>query len=102
SAVIATATTIFGPFISVPCLAAIGGMAFLSYSDRHRAALCVMVCLAVIVPSVAGYYGLLPTAYAFDGSRFSMSPVALFFPAGPTFATMLISNVGFILMGMAL
>lgn len=32
----------------------------------------------------------------------SATPVALFFPAGPTFVTMLVSNVGFILMGMAL
>jgi serine/threonine protein kinase len=99
---VASATCFFGPFISVPCLAAIGGMAVLSYSDRFRAGFCVLMVMSVVVPALLGWFGVLPEPYVFDGTRFSVTPVGVHFPAGPTFVVLLVSNVGFILMGMAL
>jgi serine/threonine protein kinase len=95
---LAATSTIFGPFMLLPSMAAINAtMLTLNYDRSMRIATMVTSCLAVIAPAVLGFAGVLPTAYSFHEGTIIIKPMMLHFNELPTTIVLLVCNVAIIL-----
>ncbi len=105
SGVIAVSTTsaLFGPYVLVPSMAAMGSMLLHLAPDRsRRVTVVVLNCLAIAVPAALQWLGVLPTSYVFERGVLSIQPVMLSFPAVPTHVFLLVSNVALVITGCAM
>jgi len=94
-----TATvTVFGPFIGLPALAAVAVAVFNSYNHRGRAYVCVMACSSFAIPALAQWLGVLRPSFTLDGRAIHVTPWMVSFPPGATFAMLLLTSIGFVVM----
>jgi serine/threonine-protein kinase len=104
-AVTATALTsfAFGPYVVVPSLAAIGSMLLQMPPNRKgRASLVTMHCLAVAVPAVLQWAGVLAPSYVFRDGSMTILPNMLSLPPMQTNAFLLIASLALIITGSAI
>jgi serine/threonine-protein kinase len=100
---VATTTTLFGPYVVVPSLAAIGAMLLHLAPDRsRRLAVVALHCLAIAVPAFLQLGGVIPSSYVFDHGVIQIVPTMLSFPPVPTHFFLLFSNVALVITGCAM
>ncbi len=68
------ASVLFGPFVLVPMLALSTCVAYLSCVDQRRGLVTAAGCLAVLVPAVLGWTGVLPSPYVFEAGSWTILP----------------------------
>jgi serine/threonine-protein kinase len=91
---VATTTTICGPYMLSPTLAAIGAMLLhMAPGRRGRVPAVLAHCLAIAVPALLQWAGVLPPSYAFYGDSLTIAAGMLYFPPIPTHAFLLGSNL---------
>ncbi|HEY3817132.1 MAG TPA: protein kinase [Polyangiaceae bacterium] len=96
-------STLFGPYVIVPSMAAIGSMLLHLAPDRsRRVTIVVLNCLAIAVPAGLQWLGVLPSSYLFAHGALTIEPVMLSFPAVPTHVFLLVSNVALVITGCAM
>jgi serine/threonine-protein kinase len=96
-------SSLFGPYMLVPSLAAIGSMLLHLAPDRsRRVTVVVLNCLAVAVPTALQWLGVVPSSYVFEHGALSIQPVMLSFPAIPTHVFLLVANVALVITGCAM
>jgi serine/threonine-protein kinase len=94
---VATTSTLCGPYMIVPTLAAIGSMLMhMSPYPRGRVLIVVLNCLAIAVPAALQALGVLPASYLFSGGAIAIQPVMLAFPPLPTQAFLLVNTLSLI------
>ena len=94
---IASTTTIFGPFMLLPGMAAINATVLvLNYDRSFRIVTVMLACLAVIAPAALGAAGVLPSPYVFRPDGILIVPHLASFPEAPTMAFLVVSNVAII------
>jgi serine/threonine-protein kinase len=94
---VATTSTICGPYMLIPTLAAIGAMLMLMSPYRKgRITVVVLNCLAISVPAVLQMLGVLPASYAFSNDTIVIRPLMLGFPPVPTQVFLLVTNLSII------
>jgi serine/threonine-protein kinase len=94
---VATTSTLCGPYMIVPTLAAIGSMLMhMSPYPRGRVLIVVLNCLAIAVPAALQALGVLPASYLFSGSAIAIQPVMLAFPPLPTQAFLLVNTLSLV------
>jgi eukaryotic-like serine/threonine-protein kinase len=94
---VATTSTICGPYVLVPTLAAIGTMLLHMGPGRGGRGLPVIAnCLAIAVPAALQWLGAMPTSYLFGADGVTIVPGMLSFPPLPTHVFMLTANVAVI------
>ncbi len=71
---VGTASVMFGPFVLVPMLAVTMCVCYTASVGHGRGLVPIACCLAVIVPAVLGWLGVIPSSYAFEGGRWVVSP----------------------------
>ena len=100
---VGTTSTLFGPYVLVPSLAAIGAMLLHLAPHRGRRLLVVVLnCLAIAVPAALQVLGVIPASYAFGNGSVTVEPIMLSFPAVPTHGVLLLSNIALIVTGCAM
>jgi serine/threonine-protein kinase len=91
---IATSATLYGPFVIVPTLAAIGSMLMhMSPYPRGRVLVVILNCLAIALPAVLQILGVLPASYVFANDTIVIKPWMLGFPSVPTQVFLLENSV---------
>jgi serine/threonine-protein kinase len=96
-------STLFGPYVIVPSMAAIGAMLLHLAPDRSRRVVIVVLnCLAIAVPTVLQWLGLVPSSYVFAHGALTIQPVMLYLPPVPTHLFLLVSNVALVITGCAM
>jgi len=96
-------STLFGPYVLVPSLAAIGALLLHLAPDRSRRVVVVALnCLAIAVPAALQWLGVLPASYVFEHGALSIQPMMLSFPPVPTHLFLLVSNVALVITGCAM
>ena len=91
---VATTTTICGPYMLSPTLAAIGAMLLHMAPGRWGRVPAVLAhCLAIAVPAFLQWGGVLPSSYVFRGDSMVIAAGMLSFPPIPTHAFLLGSNL---------
>jgi serine/threonine-protein kinase len=89
--------TLFGPYVVVPALAAMGSMLLhVAPARGHRIPVVVANCLAVVVPAGLELAGIVPPSYVFEGGTIHIMPMMLDFPALPTNVFLLAACVGLV------
>jgi serine/threonine-protein kinase len=100
---VAVTSTLFGPYVIVPSMAAMGAMLLHLAPDRsQRVTIVVLNCLAIAGPAALQWLGVLPSSYVFENGVLSIRPVMLSFPAVPTHVFLLVSNVALVVTGCAM
>jgi serine/threonine-protein kinase len=100
---IATTSSVFGPYVVVPSLAAIGAMLLHLAPDRsRRVPVVVLHCLAIVVPAALQLGGLMPASYLFENGAIEIVPAMLSFPRLPTHVFFLFANVALVVTGCAM
>jgi hypothetical protein len=96
-------SALFGPYVIVPSMAAMGAMLLhLAPDGSRRVTIVVLNCLAIVVPAALQWLGVVPSSYAFEHGVLSIQPVMLSFPAVPTHVFLLVSNVALVITGCAM
>jgi eukaryotic-like serine/threonine-protein kinase len=101
-AVTATALTsfAFGPYVIVPALAAIGSMLLqMPPNKRGRTSLVVLHCMAVAIPAVLQWTGVLRPSYLFRDGTMTILPNMLWLPPMQTNAFLLIASLALVITG---
>jgi hypothetical protein len=94
---VATTSTICGPYVLVPTLAAIGTMLLHMGPGRGGRGLPVVAnCLAIAIPATLQWLGAMPASYLFGAEGVMIVPGMLSFPPLPTHVFMLTANVAVI------
>jgi hypothetical protein len=94
---VATTTTIAGPYMLAPTLAAIGAMLLHMAPGRAgRVPAVLLHCLAIAVPAFLQWVGVLPSSYVFGGDGMTIRAGMLWFPPIPSQAFLLLSNIAVI------
>lgn len=76
SLTVGAVTVLFGPFVLVPMLAIGNSVVYLSCVDDRRSLVPLAACLAVLLPALLGWMGVIPDPYVFDADRWIIrSPV---------------------------
>ncbi len=97
---VATTTGAFGPFVILPTMAAVGAMLMqMPPAPRRRTPTAALYALALAVPSVLAWAGVLPSQYTFEGGNLVVHPVMLEFRAVPTYALIFLTDLGLVLGG---
>lgn len=96
---IAASAALFGPLFFTPTLALVVAsvVSVLPGLGRERFATIGLVVLAMFVPFVAEWAGLLPPAYDFAGGRIAIRPQAVEFPEAPTRVALFAANLMLVL-----
>ncbi len=90
TAMITTVGTIAGPLMIAPALATMSaatGTVSLRANRTRRAAIAIAYSLAVVVPLLLQFFGVLPTIYEFEANIISIRPMMLSFPEVPSLVT---------------
>ncbi len=94
---VATTSTLCGPYVIIPTLAAIGSMLMhMSPFPRGRIAIVILNCMAVLAPATLQLLGVLPASYVFEHDSIVIRPVMLGFPPLPTQVFLLVNSLGII------
>ena len=87
-------TRMFGPLVMVPALATAFGVAMQVHPKRFmRRAAAWVACLAVGVPVLLEWAGVLPSSYAFADGRMAIVPQMHELPAVPTSLLLLVASI---------
>jgi serine/threonine-protein kinase len=96
-------SALFGPYVIVPSMAAIGSMLLHLAPDRSRRVVVVVLnCFAIAVPAGLQWIGVLPSSYVFEHGALTIEPLMLYFPPIPTHVFLLVSNVALVITGCAM
>ena len=80
-ACVSTMASYFGPFVSVPAIAASSALVFSTANDRSlRGFIIVLACLAVLVPFGLEHAGVVPASMRFTSEGILLLPRVLRFP----------------------
>jgi serine/threonine-protein kinase len=94
---VATTSTLCGPYVIIPTLAAIGSMLMhMSPYPRGRVLVVVLNCLAIAAPVALQAMGVLPASYVFEHDTIVIRPFMLGFPALPTQVFLLVNTLALI------
>ncbi len=97
-AAVASSSLIFGPFVSVPAMAAIVTVAIVHIGKRSTRVLAtVLGVLALLVPVALEWGGALPRSYAFEGDRIVIFARAVHFPTAMGQALLIATHVATVL-----
>ncbi len=100
---VATTSTMFGPYVIAPTIAATGSVLMhMSPYRRGRVAVVVLNCAAIAGPALLQVTGVLPASYLFTGDAIVIQPGMLSFPAVPTQIFMLVNTLATIVVASAL
>jgi serine/threonine-protein kinase len=100
---VATTSTMFGPYVLVPTLAAMGAMLLHMAPNRgHRVPVVVMNCLAIAVPAALQLSGVVPASFAVSNDAITVAPVMLSFPPVPTHVFLVVACVTLVIIASAM
>jgi serine/threonine-protein kinase len=100
---VATTSTLFGPYVLVPTLAAVGAaLLHMAPGRGHRLPAVILNCLAIAVPASLQLTGVLPRTYVFDRDSITIVPMMLSFPPLPTHVFLLVGNLSLVVIAAAL
>jgi hypothetical protein len=100
---VATTATLFGPYVLVPTLAAIGAtLLHMAPARSHRVPAVLLNCLAIAGPAALQLAGVLPPTYVFDRDTITVVPFMLSFPPVPTHVFLLFGSVSLVVIASAL
>jgi hypothetical protein len=94
SATVSAASVLFGPFVLVPMLALGSSVAYIASVGDRGGLVPVVGCLAVAVPVVLGWLGVVPLPYAWTGGVWTIRPSVLHIAEWPTQVFLLCAVVG--------
>jgi serine/threonine-protein kinase len=95
---VATTSTICGPYMLAPTLAAIGTMLLHMAPGRAGRVTAVgLHCFAIAIPAFLQWSGVMPSSYVFAGDSLTIHAGMLYFPPIPTQAFLLLSNVSVVI-----
>lgn len=95
--------TLFGPYVVVPALAAMGAMLLhVAPARSHRIPVVVVQCMAVVVPAALQLAGVLPPSYVFEDDSIRIVPLMLRFPALPTHVFLVVACVALVVTASAI
>jgi hypothetical protein len=90
-------STLFGPYVFVPTLAAIGAtLLHMAPSRAHRVPAVLLNCAAIAAPAALQLAGVLPQTYVFDHDAITVVPFMLSFPPVPTHVFLLVASVSLV------
>jgi eukaryotic-like serine/threonine-protein kinase len=92
------ASTMFGPLVFVPALAAVNTVFFVIQLDRRRAYLAVAAgCVPIVLPALLSAVGVFPTMYHFEPDRITVTPWMHGFPSPAAPIALATGSIGIIL-----
>jgi serine/threonine-protein kinase len=98
SVTIGLMSSVFGPFILIPGLAATNTMFFAMAADRSaRRVILAMGVISIALPFILEMTGVVPRAYDLDGGQFLVLPRATGFPALQTMLFLFVTSVAMVL-----
>ncbi|MFO0695318.1 MAG: protein kinase [Polyangiales bacterium] len=90
-------SVMYGPFVLVPMLALGNAVAYMSAVGHGRGLVPLAAVLAVVVPTLLRWTGVIPDNYEFEGGRWTILPTVFHIGRVPTQAFLLAAIVGTIL-----
>jgi serine/threonine-protein kinase len=101
-AAVVTTSTLFGPYVVVPTLAALGAtLLHMAPSRSHRVPVVLLNCVAIAVPAALQLAGVLPAQVAIDHNTILIRPAMVSFPTVPTHAYLLVTSLSIVIVSSA-
>jgi len=94
------ASVMLGAFIIVPTIAMANVVAYVASTERRGRVWVVLAsCLAVALPALGAFAGVLPETYTFEGGVMQVHPWMMNFPEIPTWIFLIVANVALVASG---